>query len=152
MCIQQMAAEALQWFEQITVDHQLVWIRKINTPTWVRDIIHIAQAGFVAPEDWRYAFTVEALSHISKSADPDIIPHRRDRAVEDLHAWFKASESRYAYVGQAAQRFGGCTERGIEWVLAHGLMLEQQEVYRLVLNTLKSYRGYYDLVPVEGME
>ena len=97
MSIQELAAEALNWFEQITVDNELVWIRKINTPAWIRDIVHTAQDGFVTPEKWRYAFTVEALTHISQSPDPDVLPSTLDRSVDELWAWQKSHELRYYY-------------------------------------------------------
>lgn len=135
MTLQALAKEALAWFEQMQLEQRTVWVWKDGTPEWIRTMVQEAHAEFF-PDDWRYAFIVAALAHISDSDTPEEIELEADVYTHDLLSWFSSNITRLTYVDEAVMIYGH-SDRGIKGDIANGQLLEKQAVYLSVLDSLK---------------
>lgn len=128
--VQNLATEARRYF---TTKHRATfWVLADNRPDWLQDLVRFAHADML-PDDWRYAFIVEALDALADSEDPDDITTDADRL-----GWLSSRLDRCEFVDQARGERIGCDEPLIEligWGLAH----ERRAVLDLVRSFLEHH-------------
>lgn len=115
---------------------------KDDSPQWLHELVFQAHNnGQILPDDWRYRFTVDALSHI---ADADHGATRTDLRddieadvyISDLTNWLGSHTIRLGYCDEALTMLGRTGT--LSQLLAEGQILERQEVFDIVWSTLAS--------------
>lgn len=115
------------------------WVIEKSEP-WITDVCREAHDnGNIFPDDFRYAFIVEALSAI---CDHDDIDQARESIEADIYnneltAWLASRLDRSSYCDQAKDEFG--VNSDIIANLSFGQLLEKWEVFDQVYSALNNY-------------
>ena len=139
--LQQLAAEARKYFT--TENPRNVWSRTDEAPEWVREMMYGVH-GEMLPDDYKYAFTVDALDILEERGDED--PDELGDEVEpdiytaDLFDWYNSHAHRTGYLDEAVEE--GLVEPiadSTELAVALGVAqyLERREVFGLVAQALQ---------------
>jgi hypothetical protein len=136
--LQAMAKEARSCFKQHTrAEDDVIWtVDHDAAPEWVVDMIRDAH-GPMSPDDWRYAFIVEALDALEECADPDEVDLEADIYTHELTAWLHSRADRTSYCDEYAQDFDA-GNKGIVAILQGGQWMEKEEVLAAVRSALQS--------------
>jgi hypothetical protein len=139
--IQEMAVDALEWFEQFErKDGDKVWKTKDGRPEWILDLVGDAHdSRSILPDDYRYAFIVEALHDIASATDvEDMDPPEADIYTADLLAWLASRNDRVGYVDEAVEQW--CLRDDVDTLarISAGQILEKEEVRASVLASLEA--------------
>ncbi len=143
--IQALAAGYRQLFETKERGDETIWVvrdehRDANTGEVMELVAAVHENRAMLPDDYRYAFTVEALDVIAESEDPDDVAHEgsleADFQTADLVRWL-GSGLRYAYVDEAVSELGH-SDLGVIGDIMAGQLLEKQEVFYVVLGFLST--------------
>lgn len=114
---------------------------KKGSPEWMTDMVREAH-GSMMPDDWKYAFALEALRAIAETESDD----EAIEAVQELEAsiytnelmqWLSSNLERAGYVDEAVENYGGHSDQGIVGDIGLGQMAEKQEVGYSILSTLR---------------
>jgi hypothetical protein len=97
-----------------------------DAPEWVKEMCQDAH-GKMFPDDWRYAFIVEALDALADHDDPDDISMEADIYTHELTAWLASRVDRSCYCDQAMEEYGSKFP-GVFAVLSLGQIAEKEEV------------------------
>lgn len=104
--LQKLADETRNQFVQGKRDNgDSYWYRESSEQDWIYEMCHKAH-GDMLPDDWRYAFIVEALDALAESEDPDDIKLEADIYTQSLTNWLASRADRYSYCDEAAEEFG----------------------------------------------
>lgn len=95
--------------------------------------------GRMLPDDFKFEFIHDALQAI---ADHDETDEARDSLAPDTWTksrldWLASNLSRTEYVNQAVQDFGHPVNFDVAEVIGQGQLLEMQEVFDSVVNSLE---------------
>lgn len=138
--IQDLATEARSYFERAQrTDDSTYWHTRADRPEWVQDMTHAAHdAGRILPDDYRYAFIVDALDALANNKDVD--DARTESEEPDIYtaalaAWLGSRADRYTYCDEAVGEIGGGV-RGIIQAMELGQAREKGEVFQAVLDAL----------------
>lgn len=129
------AGEAREWFELAERPNgDSFWRCKDGTPEWVKDMVHRAH-GDMLPDDWRYAFIVDALDLLDDSMIAD---EARDLIEADVYTdqllqWVASNLSRIGYCDEAIADYKA---EGLVAIIQVGQYIERCEVFDLVLEAL----------------
>lgn len=132
-----------------------------GAPGWVGDLVYRAHAGDPAPmlpDDWRYAWALEALDMIAEELDPetagvdaeveDMVDGFADRVADytsELLAWLDSHSARSGYCDQAREEGYVEPEASIIDRIRAGQYLERREVFVLVLDALRKRAAELEL-------
>lgn len=134
---QEKAIEALNYFTVKTFeDGRSIIVMTDDAPEWVSEMVYKAHEGFM-PDDYRYAFIVEALEIMSATADDEYIDSpdiEADIYTSDLLAWLSSNFNRIEYTDEAIKSMGA---QDTTQMLIAGQVQEKEEVYHIVLNYLQ---------------
>lgn len=119
-------------------DGTAFWKRVDGTPDWVQELCLQAH-GDMMPDDWRYAFIVEALDALEENEDPDDITLEADIYTHELTTWLGSRADRFGYCDEAYADYGLETFPGTIELLQLGQAAEKREVLDLVRSSLESY-------------
>ena len=139
MELQELATEALGWFERKERDDSDVFYRtKDDTPEWVRDMINAAH-GDMMPDDWRYNMIHDTLSALDDGADGGDPHEWVDANISvydaDHDAWYSSHADRRGwYVDEAAKEMGRADT--VDGEMIAGEYYERLEVWGLVVSAL----------------
>ena len=95
----------------------------------------------MAPDDYRYEWTVDALDAIAEAIEYDQDLEDREFEIEpdvythDLVKWLGSSAWRYSYCNEALSALGS-NDGGFVGLMMYGQEMEKREVYRAVLEFL----------------
>jgi hypothetical protein len=117
-------------------DGSVFWKRTDSAPEWVETMVHDAH-GEMLPDDWRYAFIVEALDALAESEDPDEASVESDIYTHELTGWLHSRADRYDYCDEAYKERGGHFTNTVE-LLMIGQALEKAEVLVSVRASLEA--------------
>lgn len=141
--IQALAAEYRAIFTQKQRGDETIWVvadehREANTGDVMELMAAVHEDRNILPDDYRYAYTVEALDIIAESEDPDEAEHEleADYQTADLVAWL-GSGLRYAYVDEVVSELGH-SDMGVIGDIMAGQVLEKQEVFYVVRGFLEA--------------
>lgn len=115
------------------------WVIEKSEP-WMTDICREAHdGGNILPDDFRYAFIVEALSAI---CDHDDVDQARESLEADIYnneltSWLASRLDRSSYCDQAKDDFGA--NRDIIANLSMGQLLEKWEVFDQLISALNTH-------------
>lgn len=142
--IQELAQEMLDQFEVASRDNGEMFDRlKDNAPAWMKEVVHEAH-GDMLPDDYRYSFIREAVELITDSdLDYDDEDGLHDLRLElepatytgDRLRWLSSNLNRLDYVNSATEVYGH-SDQGIADDIGLGQLMEKEEVFELVLNSL----------------
>ena len=136
--VQTLAEEAGRWFESAKrANGDDFYRRKDGAPQWIQDLVMDAH-GDMMPDDWRYAFVVEALSALEESDDPDDIALEADVYTSDLTSWAHSRADRIGYCDEAAEEGMISADADMSDRLMAGQYREKEEVLNLVRAFLES--------------
>lgn len=134
---QQVAEEALAYFHTGERANGEEYIYTEDAPEWVAEMVREAH-GDMMPDDWRYRFVRDVLSHLSDgesaedvqyaSADNDY-PYTAERT-----AWLSSRNDRMQYL-DAAMGLDGITG-GAGYLLGVAMIAERAEVAEVVSSHL----------------
>jgi len=135
--LQKLAGETLKQFVRRTrVDGKKFWCLSDSFPGgWISDMIHAAHCDAI-PDDYKYKFIVESLGMIAESADPEGIDMEADIYNAALTDWLGSANYRPGYVDEAIDELGHTDT--IIGDIQQGQIREQQEVFEIVLEALRS--------------
>jgi len=142
MSLQDRAQEARSHFEQTTRHDELgetYWRKRVNAPQWVYDLTLAAHdAGEILPDDWRYAFIVEALDLLADFEDTDeaFDALEADTYTAELTAWLASSVTRVAYLDDAINEYGDDIKDGF-MLLGTAQTAEKRGVFYAVRSFLE---------------
>lgn len=148
MELQELAAYAVTFFERNrrnavrdVNDDPSFWMLKDRHPTWLYDLVHKAH-GTMPPDDFKYEMVVDTLEALAEGQDPDESNLEADIYNSDLLRWLASHLERSGYVDEAVVEFGHASERGshgggVIGDIAQGQWYEKDEVWRLVVDSLK---------------
>lgn len=111
---------------------------KTDSDERIQELCHEAH-GDMMPDDWRYAFIVEALDALAECDDVDEADVEADIYTHVLTAWIASRDDRYAYCDEAMSDMGIETFPGTIELLQLGQAAEKREVLDLVRSSLESY-------------
>jgi hypothetical protein len=112
------------------------WKTTDDAPEWVKEMCREAH-GEMMPDDWRYAFIVEALDALAESEDPDEASVESDIYTHELTGWLHSRADRYDYCDEAYKERGGHFTNTVE-LLMIGQALEKAEVLVSVRASLEA--------------
>lgn len=126
--IQTLATEVRAMFHESTrTDGTKYWTYDHSPDRqWIQDMC-LAAHGDMSPDDWRYAFIVEALDALSENEDSDDVDLEADIYTHELTAWLGSRADRYAYCDQWIEDTGG-EFGGTIALLSAGQYTEKREV------------------------
>lgn len=146
--IQALAEEYRQMFTTKERDGETIWVvrddgRVQGGTAEAFKLIAAHESPAMLPDDYRYAFTVEALDLIAESDDPwdvtGIVPQGVDALTHNLVRWLGSGE-RFLYVNEAVNKLGHSEGLGVIGDIYAGQALERREVYDAVLSFLEARR------------
>jgi hypothetical protein len=136
--LQQAAAHFYGFFEKRNRNTgDTYWCVRDNAPEYVKELCFEAH-GDMMPDDFRYAFIVEALSALSDTDEPDDINIEADPYTHDLLRWLGSNLQRAEYCNAAAEDFGLETRDIIEWIRL-GQLREKREVLGCIESFLETW-------------
>ena len=147
--IQERAGEAASCFESKTRDSgEVFYTLKDGSPEWVSELVREAHgtdsdgSPSFLPDDWRYKWTLEALEWIRDNGDDeDGSAEFSDQAVSvytgERIAWLGSNLQRASYCDMAAADYGHDQVKSIIDMIGWGQYAEAEEVYGLVLSSLR---------------
>lgn len=140
--IQELATEARGYFTtQTRSNGESFWsFDHSTTPEWVHDLVHDAH-GNMLPDNYKYAMIVSAIEYIRDNGDDYDGAHEfADSEVSvydaDRTEWLSSHTSRAGYCDEALGVSD--TKSDIIAIIGAGWYLEAQEVYKYVLESLRS--------------
>ncbi|MEO6811041.1 MAG: hypothetical protein ABI353_18175 [Isosphaeraceae bacterium] len=140
--ISEAAAEARSHFTSKTRnDGSAFWsCDHDTTPEWVQDMARAAH-GEMFPDEWRYAFIVEALDLLEEDedAEPDA-----DVCTSNLTAWLASRNDRLGYCDDAREEFAIREDATLFDRLQAGQLAERSEVHQAVHAALMTRMDFVD--------
>lgn len=139
--IQELAAQVRKQFEQATrTNGETHFVRKdeFRANDWVYEMC-VAAHGEMFPDDWRYAFIVEALDAIADSSDQDAEDAYLEADIynHQLIAWLGSHGHRPAYVDEAVSGLSTDQREDIISDIQKGQAAEKNEVLDTVRRELQ---------------
>lgn len=113
-----------------------------TTPQWVKDLAFDAHDD-MAPDDWKFAFIVEALDALAETEDPDDINLEADVYTHDLLRWLASNLNRPAICDEASAEYG-TPGQDIVTVIQQGQAYEKSQVLASVRSALEAQIGELD--------
>jgi len=110
-----------------------------NAPQWVYDLTLTAHdAGEIRPDDWRYAFIMEALNLLADFEDADEAYDSLcgDTYTAELTAWLASSVRRTDYADEGMKGYDG-EFNTFSGLLSYAQYLEKAEVFNAVRSFLE---------------
>jgi len=157
--IKQLAEQMSQAFEVRTRDNgDKFRCLKDDCPEWMDDVVSDAHGSMLA-DDWRYEFIENAVDKISEADDDASDDDLSDLEYEleadvytsDLTGWLHSRADRLGWLDQATEESGGEFDSAFN-LLSAGQLLEKQEVFRLVLDSLRELASDEDEAEEESDE
>jgi len=115
------------------------WTANRCAPDWIGELCHTAH-GDMFPDDYRYAFIVEALDALEESEDPDEARdgYEYEHRNYQLALWLASHGHRFSYCDDWAQEYGSLGD-GTAGLLQGGHLAERLEVLDLVRGSLEAH-------------
>lgn len=137
--VQGKAQEALRYFQLKTrEDGTKFWAKRENAPEWVKDLVFAAhEGGDFLPDDWRYAFLVEALDALADTEDPDDVQLEADVYNHELLSWLASHAHRPSFVDEHIEEHG--YPGNIMRAIAGGQVKEKERVLSEVRDFLQEF-------------
>ena len=137
MTVRGLADFISDYFTKITRNNgEEIWALKDDAPGWITDrVIHPAHEDMM-PDDWKYEFIYQALSHIHDIGNLDEPELEADVYNHDLLKWLASHLERAGIVDEAVKNFGH-SESGIIGDISMGQWHEKELVYQSVLSSLR---------------
>lgn len=157
--IKELAEQMSRAFEGRTRDNGDAFrCLKDDCPEWMDDVISDAHGSMLA-DDWRYEFIESAVDKIAEADDDasdDEISEleyelEADVYTNDLTGWLHSRADRLGWLDQAMEESGGTFDSAFN-LLSAGKLLEKQEVFRLVLDSLRELASDEDEAEEESDE
>jgi hypothetical protein len=134
--IQTLAAEVSAMFRTETRTDGSTFITYDDVPQWVNDMAHAAHND-MAPDDWKFAFIVEALDALAENEDADEVRLEADIYTHELLKWLSSNLQRPGYCDEAMQEFGGEFTDTVA-LISLGQYHEKNEVLGIVRSALEA--------------
>ena len=157
--IKQLAEQMSQAFEGRTRDNGAEFrALKDRSPEWMTTVCRKAH-GDMMPDDWRYEFIENAVDKIAEAdddaSDDDIseleYELEADVYTSDLTGWLHSRADRLGWLDDAKEECGGGFDSAFN-LLSAGQLMEKQEVFRLVLDSLRELASDEDEAEEESDE
>ena len=135
------AREARSWFEYLQLDGQGGrWVTKTDRPDWVVDMVYNAQSevlgGGIFPDDFVYAWVVEALDSYAEEEYPEDAEPAEEMFTHTLLKWVGSGLSRFEAVSDLIKNGMYADDGNNTTVIMSAIHDEKITVYELVLDSL----------------
>jgi hypothetical protein len=139
--VQKKAINALKWFETKNRDSgESFYSLKDSAPQELKDMIRAAHDKML-PDDYKYAYVVDALEAVEAYEDIDNIESEIEADVynSDLLKWLSSNLTRAEYVDEYVEEFGisGLKDFDLYKIISGGQYLERVEVFNVVRSFLE---------------
>lgn len=140
--IRQLAEDYRARFTMIERGEETIWTRRDTNDEIALDLIVVTHDDRdMAPDDYRYEYTVDALDMIldaTDDADLEELGYELEADVNyhELNTWLASRVDSYAWVDEARDTFGTDAFESITDEISAGQQAEKQHVYNLVLQFL----------------
>jgi len=138
--MQNKATIALGWFETAKRSDGSEFVRlQAEAPKDLRDLVYEAhERGQIMPDDWRYAFIVDAFTLLSENSDPDSVQVEPSVYNTELIDWLGSHRQRPGYVDEACEELGAEAPSDVISRIMAGQILEREEILAIVRGWLAS--------------
>ena len=142
MGIQELAAHALEYFEQKTrgegEEATRFWTMTNQHPIWVKEMIHKAHEDMM-PDDYKYEYVVDTLDALNEDRDPEEGAYEIEADVYnyDLITWLRSNLQRVGFVDEAVEQMGHSRDMGVMGDLMMGQVEEKRQVWQSVVESLR---------------
>lgn len=145
-----LAGTASEHFQHRTREDGTEYVsRTDDAPDWIADLCYAAHgSGDFLPDDYRYAWTLEALHVIAEACEEDELEDLAHDFANDMTpytseriAWLASNLTRTGYCDDAAREYGFTVEDsgGVDGLLGLGIYAERYEVFTLVARYLERH-------------
>ena len=114
------------------------WTHNRCAPDWINELCHTAH-GDMLPEDYRYAFIVEALDALEEAEDVDEARggYEFEHQYYRLADWLRSHAHRWSYCDDAVRELGISSDATTADQVQLGHLYERLEVLELVRGSLE---------------
>ena len=116
------------------------WTANRCAPDWIGELVRTAH-GDMFPDDYRYAFIVEALDALEEAEDLDEARYsfEFEPYLSRLADWLGSHNHRFSYCDEWAEKIGFANVKDTYYLLAGGHLQERLEVLHSVCASLEAH-------------